>query len=92
MISFNRLLRSIDAVIALPDEIREHVNQRRTHSSLFADTPRFNRACSAMDMLGDTGQALRSYIHQCERPVELGLSYVLVFGHCRCCSEVRLLA
>ena len=33
-----------------------------------------------MDMLGDTGQALRSYIHQCEGPVELGASYLLVFG------------
>jgi len=33
-----------------------------------------------MDMLADTGQALRSYIRQCEGPVDLGSSYLLVFG------------
>ena len=79
-----------DRVQAAPSQRRDaHRSDRRyprtrqsaSHAPCaFVDRPRFHRACSAMDMLGDTGQALRSYIHQCEGPVDIGSSYLLVSG------------
>lgn len=34
MIAFKRLLRSVETLIGLTDDIREHVNQPRTHRAL----------------------------------------------------------
>jgi hypothetical protein len=74
------LLSKVETLLGLVDQIRGYVNRPRTKSALFADTPRFSRACSAMDMLGDTSQALRSYLHATSENADNGRSYLLVFG------------
>lgn len=55
---------SVEGLIDLVHRIREHVNEPRVYAALLADPARFNRVCSAMDMIEDTSQGLCAY---CER-------------------------
>ena len=71
---------NIERLIDLCDRIRDHVNQPRVHASLFADNTRFRQACSAMDMIGDTSQAVRAYAQLCTADVDKGTAYLVVFG------------
>jgi len=71
---------AVSALVELTDAVRKRVNRRRTHAALFADRQRFTRACSAMDMLGDTCQALHAYLGNCERGADTPTSYLIVFG------------
>lgn len=71
---------SVERLVALCDRIRDYVNEPRVHASLFADNTRFRQACSAMDMIGDTAQALRSYAQLSRSDADLGTAYLVVFG------------
>jgi hypothetical protein len=72
----------VEELINAVRDIRDHVNEPRTHARLFAERPRFNRACSAMDMIGDTAQALRAYLNlsAADDDRDHGTSYLVVFG------------
>jgi hypothetical protein len=71
----------VERLIALCDRIRwDYVNERRVHTALYADNARFRQVCSAMDMITDTSQALRSYGQLCATDVDLGIKYLGVFG------------
>jgi hypothetical protein len=73
---------SVERLIELCDRIRwDHVNEPRVHAALFADHTRFRQACSAMDMIGDTCQALRAYTEICAgADADTGNAYLVVFG------------
>jgi hypothetical protein len=73
---------NVEHLIELCDRIRwDHVNEPRVHAALFADNTRFRQACSAMDMIGDTCQALRAYAEICTGDAaDTGNAYLVVFG------------
>jgi hypothetical protein len=72
---------NVEQLIALCERIRwDYVNEPRVHASLFADNARFRQACSAMDMIDDTSQALRAYAELCNSDVDKGTAYLVVFG------------
>lgn len=71
---------NVEGLIDLVRKVRDYVNDPRIHSLLFADQPRFSRSCSAMDMIGDTAQALRAYLAVPVSGADHGMSYLLVFG------------
>jgi hypothetical protein len=71
---------SVEGLINLVRRMRDYVNDPRIHAALFAEQPRFVRACSAMDMIEDTAQALRSYLALAVKDSDHGTSYLVVFG------------
>jgi hypothetical protein len=72
----------VEELINAVRDIRDRVNEPRTHARLFADRSRFKRVCSAMDMITDTAQALRAYLKlsAADDDRDHGTSYLVVFG------------
>ena len=68
---------SVEDLIALVEQIRAHVNEPRVHRGLFADKERYRPACSAMDTIGDTSQALRANAQIPRENADDGRSYLL---------------
>lgn len=70
----------VEELFDLVRRMRAYVNDARVHAALFSDQPRYSRACSAMDMIEDTAQALRSYLALPVTDSDHGTSYLIVFG------------
>jgi hypothetical protein len=51
----------MSGVLAAISEFRDLVNQPRLQQVLMKDLPRWGKLCSAMDVIEDTGMAIRSY-------------------------------
>lgn len=71
---------SVEGLLVLVRRVRDYVNDARVHATLFSDRPRYFRACSAMDMIQDTSQALRAYFTVAASELEHGTAYLVVFG------------
>lgn len=71
---------NVEGLLDLVHRVRDYVNDARVHAALFADRPRYFRACSAMDMIEDTAQGLRSYLSLAANDSDDGTSYLVVFG------------
>jgi hypothetical protein len=71
---------NVEELMELVQRVRNYVNDARIHAALFADQPRYFRLCSAMDMVEDTTQGLRSYLSLPKSDADNGMSYLFVFG------------
>lgn len=60
-------------------QVREHINTHRYQKILISELDNWSQICSSLDILGDTGLALRSYLKS-EFPAEAGLSYIYTYG------------
>lgn len=71
-----------DVTRALSDReqiIREYINIPRRHHALNSEPEKFNRLCSALDVIGDTELAVQSYLRD-EWPAGPGPAYIQVYG------------
>lgn len=71
---------NVEGLLDLVRGVRDYVNGARVHAALFAEQARYFRACSAMDMITDTAQALRAYMSLAADDSDHGSSYLVVFG------------
>ena len=63
----------------LEQEIRNIINDPRTHVQLSRDPSAFSKLCSSLDVLGDTELALDAYLGGNEH-ASFGEKYLFVFG------------
>ena len=63
----------------LTDRIRRAINTIEVQEDLLQDEPAWNAICSALDLIGDTGEAIYSY-EQIESCDDKGLCYLYIYG------------
>jgi len=61
------------------DRIREFINSGRKQSTLLSDTPKWNKLCSSLDLIGDTQLAIESY-PQFHDFKDYGAIYLVLYG------------
>jgi hypothetical protein len=62
-------------------EVRDLVNLRRRHRALMAYVARYHTICSAMDLIGDTTEALHAYqLGNGEHDRGSGRAYLVAYG------------
>ena len=72
---------AIDRLYDVADQLRDRVNYRRRHAALIRNSAAWNTTCSAMDVVGDTCQALRAYAEHASLPKnDKGAAYLLAYG------------
>jgi hypothetical protein len=73
------LLAGLEGLIKAVREIRDYVNEARIKSELMADRARYISACSSMDILADTSEALQTYLAE-PNGASRGHGYLFAFG------------
>jgi hypothetical protein len=74
-------LNAIERLRDLADELRDRVNYARRHHLLARDPQAWNTTCSAMDIVGDTCQALIAYFKQVPAANDdKAAAYLLAYG------------
>lgn len=63
----------------LEQEIRDRIDAPRKHLEVSADSARYYKLCSCLDVIGDTDAALDAFEEMSDRPTP-GSSYILVYG------------
>lgn len=69
-------------MITIPElerKVRDRINRNRTQNQLLGRTGDWNKLCSALDIVGDTEQALDAYLKQPESATT-GVCYLHVYG------------
>ena len=75
------MVAAIERLLAVASQPRNRVNYRRRHHALIRNPEAWNTTCSAMDVVGDTCQALRSYSTRVPLPDhDKGAAYLLAYG------------
>ena len=75
------LVEAIARLYDVADQLRDRVNYRRRHAALIRNAAAWNTTCSAMDVVGDTCQALRAYSEHAALPDnDKGAAYLLAYG------------
>jgi len=72
------LLPELQELGATSTKFRDLVNEPRLHRALFQDKEKFNRTCSAMDVIDDVLFALNSY--KSNQHDDQGTAYLEIYG------------
>lgn len=74
-------VETIEKLLDAAQQLRDRVNYKRRHSALIQNSATWNTLCSAMDVVGDTCQALRSYsTREALHDGDTGAAYLLAYG------------
>lgn len=75
-------LSLVEQVLDSADALRDRVNEPRRRKALLQREVVWNTVCSAMDVVSDTCQALRSYYHAAasSQKRDKGAAYLLAYG------------
>jgi hypothetical protein len=69
----------VTTIAELERKLRNRINRSRTQRQLLDRPADWNRLCSALDIIGDTEQALDAYLNQPES-ANAGICYLHVYG------------